>query len=366
MLDRLFVSTRKGLFILRAIPAAWKIEHHAFVGENVTLTLPDSRDGRIYAALNLGHFGVKLKVSADGGKSWDDLPVPTYPDGETISTGDGKPPVPATLKMIWCLEAGGAEQPGRLWAGTLPGGLFRSDDGGRTWELNRGLWDRPERQKWMGGGYDTPGIHSICIDPRDSKTLRIAISTGGVWLTTDDGANWELLGDGLFAAYMPPEMQWMLEVQDVHRMVQCPCSPDHLWIQHHNGIFHSTDGARHWTHAKEVLPADFGFGVAVHPQDGKTAWFVPGKKDECRVPVDGKLVVTRTRNGGRTFDVLRNGLPQDHAYDLVYRHSLAIDDTGDRLAIGSTTGGLWTTADGGDQWATVSTQLPPIHAVRFG
>ena len=366
MIDRLLVSTRKGLFILRAKSGVWEIAHHAFVGENVTLSLPDARDGRIYAALNLGHFGVKLKVSADGGKTWNDLAVPAYPDGEMIVTGDGKPPTPATLKMIWSLEAGAANQPGRLWAGTLPGGLFRSDDGGRTWELNRGLWDRPERSQWFGGGYDTPGVHSICVDPREDKTLRVAVSCGGVWLTADDGTTWELLGEGLVADYMPPELQGTLAIQDAHRMVQCPGSPDDLWIQHHNGIFHSADGARHWDRIGNVTPADFGFGVAVHPTDGKTTWFVPAKKDECRVPVDGKLVVTRTRDGGKTFDTLRDGLPQEHAYDLIYRHSVAIDATGDRLAIGSTTGGLWTTADGGDHWTTVSTQLPPIHAVRFG
>jgi hypothetical protein len=364
--DRLLISTRKGLFILRRSDSIWAIAHHAFIGENVTLTLPDPRDGRIYAALNLGHFGVKLKASDDGGQTWSDLAVPAYPEGEQLVTGDGKPPVPATLKMIWSLEAGGAEQPGRLWAGTLPGGLFRSDDGGQTWALNRGLWERPERPKWFGGGYDTPGIHSICVDPRDSKTIRVAVSCGGVWNSTDDGATWELLGEGLFAAYMPPELRGTLAIQDVHRMVHCPGSPDELWIQHHNGIFRSTDGAAHWQNFPEVAPSDFGFAVAVHPRDGKTAWFVPAKKDECRVPVDGKLVVTRTRDGGKSFDILREGLPQEHAYDLVYRHALDVDETGDRLAIGSTTGGLWTSADGGDRWIEVSTQLPPIHAVRFG
>ncbi len=366
MADRLLVSTRKGLFILRPSRSTWAIGHHAFVGENVTLTLPDLRDGKIYAALNLGHFGVKLKMSEDGGKTWIDRAVPAYPDGEQLVTGDGKPPVPATLKMIWSLEAGGADQAGRLWAGTLPGGLFRSDDGGQTWELNRGLWDRPERKQWFGGGYDTPGIHSICVDPRDSKTIRVAVSSGGVWRSTDDGASWDLLGEGLFAAYMPPELRGSLVIQDVHRMVQCPSSADNLWIQHHNGIFRSTDGAAHWQNLPEVAPSDFGFAVAVHPHDCATAWFVPAKKDECRVPVDGRLVVTRTRDGGKSFEILREGLPQEHAYDLVYRHALDVDETGDRLAIGSTTGGLWTSANGGDRWEEVSTQLPPIHAVRFG
>ena len=149
-------------------------------------------------------------------------------------------------------------------------------------------------------------------------------------------------------------------------MVQCPSSPDTLWVQHHNGIFKSKNAGLRWDHVANAKPSGFGFGVAVHPREPDTAWFVPAVKDEMRIPVDGKLVVTRTRDGGETFEVLRDGLPQENAYDLVYRHALDIDETGDRLAIGSTTGGLWTSADQGDHWHTISTTLPPIHAVRFG
>ena len=149
-------------------------------------------------------------------------------------------------------------------------------------------------------------------------------------------------------------------------MVQCPSSPDHFWVQHHNGVFNSTDGAKSWNDVPNVTPSVFGFTVAVHPKDPKTAWLVPAVKDECRVPVGGKLVVARTRDSGQTFTNLTNGLPGDECYDLVYRHALDCDETGDRLAFGSTTGGLWLTEDGGDSWQTLSSHLPPIHAVRFG
>jgi hypothetical protein len=148
-------------------------------------------------------------------------------------------------------------------------------------------------------------------------------------------------------------------------MVQCSGDPDWLWVQHHNGVFRSNNGGASWDAVPDIKPSVFGFGVAVHPRDGKTAWFVPAIKDERRIPVDGKLVVTRTRDGGKSFDVLTNGLPQDNAYDLVYRHALDIDGTGDRLAIGSTTGGLWITEDQGDRWRELSVHLPPIQAVRF-
>lgn len=364
MANRLLVSTRKGLFALDRGPGGWKVGRTAFVGENVTLAHADPHGGW-YAALNLGHFGTKLKYSPDAGETWEDRAVPEYPAGETVATADGKPPNPAALKLIWALESGGPNQPGRLWAGTAPGGLFRSDDGGKSWQLVRSLWDRPERANWMGGGYDHPAIHSICRDPRDPRTLRLAISCGGVWLTADEGNTWELVGEGLFAEFMPPDQRGKLDIQDVHQMVQCRANPDGLWIQHHNGIFKSADGGRKWDHVSNAVPSGFGFGVAVHPDDPDTAWFVPAVKDERRVPVDGKLVVTRTRDGGKSFDVLRSGLPQDHAYDIVFRHALAIDGTGNRLAMGTTTGGVWTTDNQGDHWDALPARLPPVHAVRF-
>ncbi len=366
MSDRLLVSTKKGLFTIDRTAAGWTVSNTAFLGENVTLAHADPRDGGWYAALNLGHFGVKLKFSPDAGQTWEDRAVPAYPEGEEVPVSDGKPAVPATLKLIWALETGDATQPGRVWAGTAPGGLFKSDDGGKSWELVRGLWDRPERKNFFGGGYDQPAIHSICRDPRDPRTLRLAISSGGVWVTRDDGATWELVGQGLsYDEGFPPEMRGKLDIQDVHQMKQCRSAPEHLWIQHHCGVFKSADGGRTWAAVKGAKPTGFGFGVAVHPDDPKTAWFAPAVKDERRVPVDGRVVVSRTRDGGETFEVLGRGLPQQNAYDIVYRHALALDNTGERLAIGSTTGGLWVSEDQGDHWQEVPARLPPVHAVGF-
>lgn len=365
MTQRLLASTRKGLFTLVRDGRDWRIERHAFLGDNVTLAHVDARDGTWYAALNLGHFGAKLQRSDDAGKTWGEVAVPAYGADDVIASADGKPPKPATLMQLWSFASGGANEPGRIWAGTIPGGLFRSDDRGEHWELQRGLWDRPERMQWFGGGYDAPGIHSICVDPRDARTLRIAISSGGVWESHDSGANWNVTAKGMFATYMPPERREDPLIQDVHRMVQCAAAPDHFWVQHHNGVFRSVDGARNWSEVPNVAPSVFGFAVAVHPRDPAIAWFVPAIKDERRVPVDGRLVVARTRDGGASFEVCRNGLPQQDAYDLVYRHGLAIDANGEHLAFGSTTGNLWTSADQGDHWQTLPAHLPPIHALIF-
>ena len=147
--------------------------------------------------------------------------------------------------------------------------------------------------------------------------------------------------------------------------MQCPTQPEHFWTQHHCGIWRSTDDCESWQEITKAGPSTFGFAVAVHPNDSDTAWFVPANNDTFRIPVDGKVVVTRTRDGGKSFDVLTEGLPQDHAFDLTYRHALDIDGSGDRLAFGSTTGSLWVTENGGDAWQTISNNLPPVYAVRF-
>jgi hypothetical protein len=168
------------------------------------------------------------------------------------------------------------------------------------------------------------------------------------------------------ASYMPPERANDPTIQNPHRVVQCTDQPECLWAQHHNGIFRSVNGSQSWQEISNVEPSAFGFAVAVHPHDGKTAWFVPAVRDEVRIPVKGELVVTRTRDGGASFNPLRNGLPQEHAYDIVYRHTLDVDPSGEVLAFGTTTGSLWISEDQGEHWQSVSTHLPPIYCVRFG
>jgi hypothetical protein len=361
MAARILVGARKGLFVLQKdLAGSWQIAATHFLGDPVSMVLHDTRDGTLHAALNLGHFGVKMRRSRDAGKTWDETAVPAYPPQPEAA----KDETPWTLVQIWSLESGGADRPGVLWAGTNPGGLFVSRDSGDSWELVRGLWDRPERSQWFGGGYDSPGIHSICVDPRHSDSVSVAVSCGGVWYTDDAGANWEVRASGMYADYMPEEQRGEPNIQDPHRMVCCKSVPDALWVQHHCGIFRSRDNTKSWQRIY-AQPSAFGFAVAVHPHHPDTAWFAPAVKDALRVPVDGKFVVTRTRDGGNSFDILSNGLPQGPAYDLVYRHGLDIDDTGNCLVMGSTTGGLWISENGGDDWQNFSMNLPPVYCVRF-
>jgi photosystem II stability/assembly factor-like uncharacterized protein len=365
MSDRLLIGTRKGLFrIERKGSSHWAIAETWFLGDPVSAVLAEP-GGRLHAALALGHFGVKMQRSEDGGTNWHEAPTPAYP-AKPDDIEDKDPmrgiDLPWSTQMIWSLTPGA---PGELWCGTIPGGLFRSVDDGDTWSLILSLWDDPRRRKWMGGGYDFAGIHSILVDPCDPAHVTVAVSVGGVWATPDAGSTWELLGAGLRNDYTPPGMEEDPLTQDPHRMVHCRTAPQRMWIQHHNGIFVSDDAGANWRELLDVPPSSFGFAIAVHPGDPDTAWFVPAKKDDMRIPVDARLVVTRTRDGGQSFEVLHKGLPEKPAYDLVYRHALDVSADGRRLAFGSTTGSLWISGDQGDNWLCVSAHLPPINCVGF-
>ncbi len=350
--DRLLVATRKGLFTILRKAGAWAVDRVEFPGVPVSATVEDPRDGWRYVALSHGHFGAKLHRAAPGG-GFEECAVPAFPESG--------PEGPA-LGALWCLELGPV--PGSLHAGAMPAALFGSDDRGASWTLNAALWDLPGRPEWFGGGWDQPVLHSIVRNERTPGRIAVAISCGGVWVSEDDGASWTA-STGMVAGYVPPERAEDPNMQDPHRIAQCRARPERLWAQHHFGLYRSDDGARSWQRLPDPEPSGFGFAVVAHPGDPDTAWFVPEQADTERMPAGGRVVVARTRDGGRSFDLLGRGLPDRHAYDLVYRHALAVDASGERLAMGSTTGGLWISEDGGDSWQTAPARLPPVYAVRF-
>lgn len=371
MSHSLLVSTRKGLFrfrLDRGAPDPSPIES-LFLGDPVTIAMHDPRDGSTYAALRLGHFGCKLH-RRDRAGTWREVTTPAFPekpaDAPVVRDPMRGEEVPWKLDQIWSM-APDYSTDGGLWLGTIPGGLFHSSDRGETWTLNMPLWMRPERAQWGGGGYDWPGLHSIVTHPDHPERVIVSISTGGTWRSDDGGQTWRIASQGMRAEYMPPGQEFDPVAQDAHLVVACPGAPDALWAQHHNGIFRTTDGAASWTEVTAAKPSAFGFAVAVHPRDPDVAWFAPAIKDERRIPVDGRVVVSRTRDGGRTFDVLGEGLPGAHAYHLIYRHGLVVSpgDDGVQLAMGSTTGSLWTSPDEGERWTRVSADLPPIYALTW-
>lgn len=368
MSDHLLVGTRKGLFHLQRQARGWEIHATHFLGDPVNLVHQTAHTGQVLAVLDTGHFGVKLHRATGLAAEFAEIPVPEYPpkpeDDEDLAAMTRKP-LEWQLRAIWALASSAREEPGTIWCGTMPGGVFLSRDHGDTWELLRGLWDHPERRRWFGGGAEHPVVHSICLHPERAGEALVGVSCGGAWKTDDYGASWRLSAKGMVAEYLPPDQQGDEAVQDPHCIVQCPSAPERVWCQHHSGIFQSRDGGDTWTGVEGVEPSAFGFPVAVHPQDPDTAWFVPAIKDMARYPAGGKVVVNRTRDGGQSFETLTEGLPQEHAYDICYRHALDVSGDGQRLAFGSTTGALWLSEDQGDSWQELSAHLPPVYCVRF-
>lgn len=384
MSARILVGTRKGTFIVERTGRQWKPSLVGHAGVGVNFVAKDPRSETLWALLGHGHWGAKLSRSRDGGATWQDAPQVSYPEGARyighempgdLNDAPASKTRPATVLKLWHMAFG---PDGRIYVGTIPGGLFISRDQGETFELNRPLWNHESRggdlftgegtgfTHWFGTpaseGEFAPGIHSISVDPRDDARVLVAISTAGVLETTDGGDTWRSRNQGMLNDYLPdPAAEWG---HDPHYVERSAGQPDHVWQQNHAGVFYSSDAAATW---KRVSAPEqgvhFGFPVAVDEADGRVAWLVPGKSDDQRMTIDGGLFVARTRDGGETWEQLRDGLPQQNAYDVIYRHALA--NQGDLLCFGSTTGNLYVSTNRGDSWTTVANNLPPVYSVRF-
>lgn len=384
MAEQILVGTRKGTFLVQMTGGAWRPRLVGHAGVCCNYAARDPHTGTLWAALGFGHWGAKLSRSDDNGEHWHDASQVKYPtDARYLGhpmpdeTGAMGPTVlrDATLLKLWTLAFGPG---GHIYVGTIPGGLFVSKDNGDSFELNRPLWNHESRggdlsngrgeldTHWFGTpaseGEFAPGIHSILVHPQDPRRLYVAISTAGVLESPDGGQTWLNRNKGLINDYLPnPEAEWG---HDAHCIALCPGDPDHVWQQSHNGVFYSSDGTAAWKRVSQPEKGvHFGFPIAVHETQGGTAWVVPGKADMARMAIGGGLFVARTQDGGQTWDDLREGLPQQNAYDVVLRHALGCDSG--RLAFGSTTGNLYVSEDAGESWSTAANNLPPIYSVRF-
>lgn len=356
--NTLLIGTRRGLIVYRRTVGGWEFESEHHLGVPVSYAMADPRSGKWWVGLDHGHWGCKLHFSADRGHSWVEVPAPQYPEGSEIDEGK-----PASLKYIWVIAPGLASQPGRLYIGTEPGGLFQSDDEGMTWNLVEALWNHPTRQKgWFGGGRTYAAIHSILVNPADADHVHVGISVAGTFETRDGGLTWHPRNHGLRADFLPDPN---IEVgQDPHLVAAHPGQFDVMWQQNHCGIFRTTDGAANWTDITQPNgPANFGFGIIADERNTEEAWVVPAISDIMRVTIDRALVVCHTMDGGKTWHQQRSGLPQEHCYDLVYRH--AMDITGDTLAFGSTTGNVFFSENRGGHWNVLSNYLSDVYSLRF-
>jgi photosystem II stability/assembly factor-like uncharacterized protein len=352
------LGTRKGLLIFAKNGNGWKLINESFLGVAVSYAFMDRRNSTLWACLDHGHWGAKLHKSTDFGKSWVEIPSPKYPEWAKV-----KEETPATLKYLWVMERGHESEPETLYIGTEPGGLFKSTDGGETFDLVTSLWNHPSREdQWFGGGRDTPGIHSIIVNPTNKDHILVGISCAGVFETKDGGNSWNPKNKGLNATFLPNPQA---EVgHDAHFIAQCIEKPEHIWQQNHCGIFKSVDGAETWTAVSdEKGTPHFGFTCAVDESNPDLAWVIPATSDEKRVSLNRALCVCRTEDGGKSWKDLRHGLPQENCYDFAYRHGLA-NEKG-FLAFGTSTGSLYVSEDHGDSWTTLGEHLPPVYSVRI-
>ncbi|MBK5279735.1 MAG: glycosyl hydrolase [Bacteroidia bacterium] len=359
MQTKLLVGTSKGLVIFSNINDAWKIDSIEFVGLPVSLVYVDDRANTWWIALSHRHWGEKLHYSENEGRNWQEVVAPSY------SNYSFKSDKPASLKKIWSMQHAGINRSGALWVGTEPGGLFYSDDNGKNFHLIESLWNHPSRldsNQWFGAGKDSPFIHSIVLDPRDSNHVYVGVSCAGVFETVDGGKNWHAKNNGLVAAYLPNPKA---EVgHDPHRILVCPTQPDTIWQQNHCGIFRTTNGGDVWENVsgKGGFPK-YGFALVIDENDPNAAWVIPAQSDEQRIPVDLRLAVCKTTDGGENWSFTSQGLPQANTFDLVLRHSFV--KTENTLAFGTNNGNLYLSDDNGNTWKTISQNLAMVNYLAF-
>jgi photosystem II stability/assembly factor-like uncharacterized protein len=386
MSNRVLLGTRKGAFIVEKKNGRWAPRLCGHGGNGVNFLARDPDTGTMWAALGHGHWGAKLSRSSDDGATWADASQIAYPEGakhyvppppsEDGETGPVKLQ-DATLLKLWVIAFGGN---GHIHVGTIPGGLFTSRNGGESFELDRALWNHESRggdlfagkgtgtTQWFGtpaaadSGEFAPGIHSVVVDPNDRDHYLVAISCAGVLETRDGGRTWRGRNEGLLNDFLPdPKAEWG---HDPHFVALSAGAPGHVWQQNHCGVFYSSDGAATWSLVSQPEKGvHFGFPIAVDAEHGETAWVVPGQSAYARMTIEGALFVARTNDGGKNWQQLRTGLPQENAYDVVYRH--ALDNSGDLVAFASTTGNVYLSEDRGDTWSAVANNLPPVYSVRF-
>ena len=350
-LVRLLVGTKRGLFLLvEQRPGEWRISPPLLEGREVYFAMRDARSGRLWAATRHRVWGAHLHASDDEGASWHTLDA--APTG-----GDG-----GALEAIWTLTPGPAGEPGLLYAGVEPAGLFVTRDSGASWQPLRGLNEHASRATWqpMGGGL---ALSDVIVDPRDARRVTVAVSAGGVYRTDDGGASWRPLNRGVRACFQPDEFP--ASGQCVHKLIAHPAMPDRLYQQNHCGTYRSDDAGESWVDVTRGLPSDYGYALALDPHDADVAFVVPEASSHMRTVVGGRLRVYRTEDAGATWLPLTSGLPQTNAYVSVLREGLAsdaLDPSG--LYLGTTTGHLFASRDRGESWLPLAGFLPGILCVR--
>src|SRR5436309_10526069 len=352
----LLVGTTKGAFLLRsnAQRTRWQVGGPYFHRHAVYAMAYDSRGGqhRIWASTQ-SYWGTMLRSSDDFGKSWtnpQEAPIRFHAD-----TG-------LSLKNIWQISLGRPDEPDVLYCGVEPAALFESHDAGETWSLVRGLFDHPHRPRWMPGNGGL-ALHTILPDPANPERMYVAISAGGVYCTDDGGRTWTAQNRGIRAMFVPnkyPEFG-----QCVHKIAMHPARPERVYLQNHWGLYRSDDNAENWKDIANGVPSDFGFAMVIHPKNPDWVYIVPVESDQFRCACDGRLRVYRTRNAGTSWEPLMRGLPQKRAYETVLRDAMTADSF-DPVGIyfGTRSGQIFGSRDEGRTWQRILDGLPSVVCIR--
>lgn len=347
----LLVGTKRGLFIFESDVqrARWRARGPFLVGREIYHAVVDPRDGTLWAASDHSVWGAHLHYSSDNGENWETLAeAPHYPDERG-------------LKAIWFIAPGHAQTPDRFYAGIEPAGLFVSDDRGESWHSVSTLNDHPTNNTWQpaGGGL---ALGSIIVDPRDAQRIYCALSAGGVYRSDDGGRSWRPVNKGVRADFQPnryPETG-----QCVHKLLLHPLEPDRLYQQNHCGVYRSDNRGDDWTEITAGLPSDFGYALAIDAHDADTLFVIPEESSHMRATVDGRCRVYRSRDAGNSWEALTNGLPQENAYVSILREGMT-SDTLDPCGVyfGTSSGHLFASNNAGDSWQLVAGYLPRILCV---
>ena len=361
----LLIATRKGLWTLHgdATRRAWKLSGPHFLGHIVHHAVTDPRDGKTtLAAARTGHLGPTVFRSTDRGRTWKEAAQPP-----AFKAGSGR-----TVDHTFWLTPGPPTEPGVWYAGTSPQGLFRSADGGVTWAGVDGFNEHPQRKVWCGGDQDGtpdgPKLHSILVDPRNARHIYIGMSGGGIFESTDGGADWRPLNRGVKALYLPdPDPEFG---HDPHCVRLHPREPGRLYHQNHCGIYRLDRPAERWVDIGAAMPksvGSIGFPVVLHPRDPDTLWVFPmdGSDVWPRISPGGKPAAYRSVNGGKTWQRQATGLPKAQAWWTVKRQAMTVDQAPTvGVYFGTTSGEVWGSRDEGRSWNCLARHLPHIYAIE--
>jgi photosystem II stability/assembly factor-like uncharacterized protein len=359
------VGTRKGAFVLTADGKRdkWEIDGPFFGGWEIYHVKGSPADpNRLYASQSSGWFGQQVQRSNDGGKTWEPVDNKFAYDGVpgTHQWYDGTPH-PWEFKRVWHFEPS-MNDPDTVLAGIEDAAIFRSGDGGKSWQELPGLRGHGTGPKWQPGAGGLC-LHTIVLDPSNPSRMYIAISAAGAFRTDDCGASWKPITKGLHSQYLPdPDAEIG---HCVHRIAMNPSRPGVLFMQKHWDVMRSDNAGDSWTEISGNLPTDFGFVIDVHAHEPETIYVVPIKSDSEHYPLEGKLRVYRSRTGGNEWEPLTKGLPQSDCYVNVLRDAMAVDSLDScGIYFGTTGGQVYGSADAGDSWQPLVRDLPPVLSVE--